>query len=162
MLRHKTNKETLNRNKTDKTVSAGSWHKYAELCIWYKCLNSAELMVLVLFGPDHHICHVCSMQLCISHVDVLNYTGQFLCGNKRCESKEGLKSWEVNFAYVEQGEKRNALVKLRKCWRSKAGVTTLGPAEFSSNVPHHTCLEASSIQARPWWAASGVLDYGWS
>ncbi len=58
---------------------------------------------------------------CISHVDVLNYTGQFLCGNKRCESKEGLKSWEVNFAYVEQGEKRNALVKLRKCWRSKAG-----------------------------------------
>ncbi|XP_050980630.1 protein FRA10AC1 isoform X1 [Labeo rohita] len=40
---------------------------------------------------------------------------QFLCGNKRCENKEGLKSWEVNFAYVEQGEKRNALVKLRLC-----------------------------------------------
>lgn len=40
--------------------------------------------------------------------------GQFLCGNKRCEIQEGLKSWEVNFAYVEQGEKRNALVKLRE------------------------------------------------
>lgn len=41
--------------------------------------------------------------------------GQFQCGNKRCENQEGLKSWEVNFAYVEQGEKRNALVKLSKC-----------------------------------------------
>lgn len=40
--------------------------------------------------------------------------GQFQCGNKRCENQEGLKSWEVNFAYVEQGEKRNALVKLSK------------------------------------------------
>lgn len=44
--------------------------------------------------------------------------GQFLCGNKRCEKQDGLKSWEVNFAYVEQGEKRNALVKLRKFQRS--------------------------------------------
>ncbi|XP_026133048.1 protein FRA10AC1 [Carassius auratus] len=47
--------------------------------------------------------------------EVISGKGQFLCGNKRCESKEGLKSWEVNFAYVERGEKRNALVKLRLC-----------------------------------------------
>lgn len=40
--------------------------------------------------------------------------GQFQCGNKRCDKQEGLKSWEVNFAYVEHGEKRNALVKLSK------------------------------------------------
>jgi len=26
-----------------------------------------------------------------------------------------LKSWEVNFAYIEEGEKRNALVKLSEC-----------------------------------------------
>ncbi|KTF80446.1 hypothetical protein cypCar_00033776 [Cyprinus carpio] len=45
--------------------------------------------------------------------EVISGKGQFLCGNKRCENKEGLKSWEVNFAYVEQGEKRNALVKLQ-------------------------------------------------
>uniref|UniRef100_A0A673AVD9 Protein FRA10AC1 n=1 Tax=Sphaeramia orbicularis TaxID=375764 RepID=A0A673AVD9_9TELE len=44
--------------------------------------------------------------------EVVSGTGQFQCGNKRCENQEGLKSWEVNFAYVEQGEKRNALVKL--------------------------------------------------
>ncbi|XP_026877671.1 protein FRA10AC1 [Electrophorus electricus] len=47
--------------------------------------------------------------------EVISGKGQFLCGNKRCERQEGLKSWEVNFAYVEHGEKRNALVKLRLC-----------------------------------------------
>ncbi|KAG9267335.1 protein FRA10AC1 [Astyanax mexicanus] len=47
--------------------------------------------------------------------EVVSGKGQFLCGNKRCEKQEGLKSWEVNFAYVEHGEKRNALVKLRLC-----------------------------------------------
>ncbi|CAJ1081046.1 protein FRA10AC1 isoform X2 [Xyrichtys novacula] len=47
--------------------------------------------------------------------EVVSGKGQFQCGNKRCEKEEGLKSWEVNFAYVEQGEKRNALVKLRVC-----------------------------------------------
>uniref|UniRef100_A0A8C5M7Q6 FRA10A associated CGG repeat 1 n=1 Tax=Leptobrachium leishanense TaxID=445787 RepID=A0A8C5M7Q6_9ANUR len=44
--------------------------------------------------------------------EVISGKGQFCCGNKRCDEKEGLKSWEVNFGYVEHGEKRNALVKL--------------------------------------------------
>lgn len=42
------------------------------------------------------------------------FKGQFSCGNKHCDEKEGLKSWEVNFGYIEHGEKRNALVKLSK------------------------------------------------
>ncbi|XP_034829457.1 protein FRA10AC1 homolog [Maniola hyperantus] len=41
--------------------------------------------------------------------------GQFQCGAKRCPNDQGLKSWEVNFAYVEDSEKKNALVKLRLC-----------------------------------------------
>ncbi|XP_014261048.1 protein FRA10AC1 [Cimex lectularius] len=41
--------------------------------------------------------------------------GQFICGAKGCPEKEHLKTWEVNFAYKEQGEKKNALVKLRLC-----------------------------------------------
>ncbi|KAJ3314282.1 hypothetical protein HDV04_000648 [Boothiomyces sp. JEL0838] len=40
--------------------------------------------------------------------------GQFICGNLNCENDE-LKSWEVNFAYMEKGEKKNALVKIRLC-----------------------------------------------
>jgi len=47
-------------------------------------------------------------------VTVLSFAGQFFCGNKCCDEKEGLKSWEVNFGYTEHGEKRNALVKLSK------------------------------------------------
>ncbi|XP_072883559.1 protein FRA10AC1 isoform X1 [Hemitrygon akajei] len=47
--------------------------------------------------------------------EVISGKGQFCCGNKHCDVKEGLKSWEVNFGYMEHGEKRNALVKLRMC-----------------------------------------------
>lgn len=47
--------------------------------------------------------------------EVISGKGQFFCGNKYCDEKEGLKSWEVNFGYVEHGEKKNALVKLRLC-----------------------------------------------
>ncbi|XP_028331881.1 protein FRA10AC1 isoform X2 [Gouania willdenowi] len=47
--------------------------------------------------------------------EVVSGKGQFQCGNKHCEEEEGLRSWEVNFSYVEHGEKRNALVKLRLC-----------------------------------------------
>ncbi|XP_060048106.1 protein FRA10AC1 isoform X1 [Erinaceus europaeus] len=46
--------------------------------------------------------------------EVISGKGQFFCGNKCCDEKEGLKSWEVNFGYIEHGEKRNALVKLRE------------------------------------------------
>lgn len=41
--------------------------------------------------------------------------GQFICGNKRCVVKDHLRTWEVNFAYVEHGSKKNALVKIRLC-----------------------------------------------
>ncbi|CAO1429799.1 unnamed protein product [Diamesa tonsa] len=41
--------------------------------------------------------------------------GQFICGEKDCKTKEELRSWEINFAYNEEGEKKNALVKLRLC-----------------------------------------------
>ncbi|CAG0890647.1 unnamed protein product [Darwinula stevensoni] len=41
--------------------------------------------------------------------------GQFSCAEKNCTAEESLRTWEVNFGYFEQGEKRNALVKLRLC-----------------------------------------------
>lgn len=45
--------------------------------------------------------------------------GQFICGNKKCSECEGLRSWEVNFAYLEDGQKKNALVKLSKFFIDK-------------------------------------------
>ena len=41
--------------------------------------------------------------------------GQFICGSKHCEERKDLTSWEVNFGYVEHGEKKNTLVKVRLC-----------------------------------------------
>lgn len=47
--------------------------------------------------------------------EVIEGKGQFVCGNRRCDMREELTSWEVNFGYMEKGEKKNALVKLRLC-----------------------------------------------
>lgn len=47
--------------------------------------------------------------------EVVAGKGQFECGGKKCGEKETLRTWEVNFAYVESGEKKNALVKVRLC-----------------------------------------------
>ncbi|XP_066581498.1 protein FRA10AC1 [Prorops nasuta] len=47
--------------------------------------------------------------------EVIVGKGQFQCGSKNCNEKTDLRSWEINFGYVEHGEKKNALVKLRLC-----------------------------------------------
>ncbi|KAJ3149281.1 hypothetical protein HDU86_007004 [Geranomyces michiganensis] len=50
--------------------------------------------------------------------EVVAGKGQFSCGNIACESSgsdAGLRSWEVNFAYVEDEVRKNALVKVRLC-----------------------------------------------
>ena len=50
--------------------------------------------------------------------------GQFACGARGCDTAQGLRSWEMNFAYKERQEHKNALVKLRECfllvvWKGK-------------------------------------------
>ncbi|KAG5670314.1 hypothetical protein PVAND_000590 [Polypedilum vanderplanki] len=47
--------------------------------------------------------------------EVINGKGQFTCGEKACSTTENLKTWEVNFSYIENQEKKNALVKIRLC-----------------------------------------------
>jgi len=41
--------------------------------------------------------------------------GQFQCAHKRCTSKNGLQSFEVDFKYKETGDTKRALVKVRLC-----------------------------------------------
>ncbi|KAI7887032.1 hypothetical protein K492DRAFT_184772 [Lichtheimia hyalospora FSU 10163] len=43
--------------------------------------------------------------------EVILGKGQFICGSTRCDDSNGLESWEVNFGYMEHGEKKNELVK---------------------------------------------------
>ncbi|XP_022152761.1 protein FRA10AC1 [Momordica charantia] len=49
--------------------------------------------------------------------EVISGKGQFICGNKHCDEKDGLASYEVNFSYSEAGENKQALVKLVTCER---------------------------------------------
>ncbi|XP_011501527.1 PREDICTED: protein FRA10AC1 homolog [Ceratosolen solmsi marchali] len=46
--------------------------------------------------------------------EVISGKGEYICGDKNCNSIKGLKSWEVNFKYTEHGKKMNTLVKLNK------------------------------------------------
>lgn len=46
--------------------------------------------------------------------EVVTGKGQFVCGNKICSTKDELRSWEVNFGYMEDGQKKNALIKISK------------------------------------------------
>ena len=48
--------------------------------------------------------------------EVVAGRGQFACANKKCEERNKLRTWEVNFGYVENKEKKNALVKCRLCF----------------------------------------------
>lgn len=47
--------------------------------------------------------------------EVVEGKGQFECGNLDCTQTLDLTSWEVNFAYLEDGERKNTLVKIRLC-----------------------------------------------
>lgn len=49
--------------------------------------------------------------------EVTSGKGHFVCGNKHCNEKDGLASYEVNFSYVEAEENKQALVKLVACER---------------------------------------------
>lgn len=50
-----------------------------------------------------------------TEMEVVAGKGQFSCGNKRCDERTGLHSYELLFAYVEQGERKRCLVKVRVC-----------------------------------------------
>ena len=47
--------------------------------------------------------------------EVVEGLGQFRCGSHVCSVTQDLRSFEMNFSYMEDGEKKNALVKLRLC-----------------------------------------------
>jgi len=50
-----------------------------------------------------------------TQAEVVSGKGQFSCGAKGCDSSVGLCAFEVNFAYQEAGQAKQALVKLCLC-----------------------------------------------
>ncbi len=76
---------------------------------------AVEVEIFVEHSPLHWLllAVIEFIVLFIVRIPCLVFPGQFICGNKRCDTSESLRSWEVNFGYVEDGKKKNALVKLR-------------------------------------------------
>ena len=50
-----------------------------------------------------------------TEAEVVTGKGQFICGNKRCDERTQLHSYELLFVYVEHGEQKKCLVKVRMC-----------------------------------------------
>lgn len=50
-----------------------------------------------------------------SEKEVVAGRGQFTCGNVSCTAEDSLSSYELPFSYVERGEKKLTLVKVRLC-----------------------------------------------
>lgn len=67
--------------------------------------------------------------------EVVEGKGQFSCGEKRCDETRDLRSWEVNFGYVEEGAKKNALVKMRKLKCSIVVCITITDIIFRRTLP---------------------------
>ncbi|XP_067940666.1 protein FRA10AC1 homolog isoform X3 [Watersipora subatra] len=77
--------------------------------------------------------------------EIVSGKGQFVCGNKACSTEEGLKSWEVNFAYVEKEVKKNSLVKLRLCYRCSSKLNYHKKNREVSTISKEVTEEASSF-----------------
>ncbi|KAI9576530.1 protein FRA10AC1 [Glossina fuscipes] len=104
-----------------------------------------------------------------TEAEVVAGIGQFQCGSRKCSTRDGLRTWEVNFVYQEQGDRKNALVKLRLCsehsvqlnYRSKkreikrlkngecfkcpAMQPNLGKSKSSKNEISATCFEGKGL-----------------
>ncbi|GAB1302377.1 Protein FRA10AC1 homolog [Apodemus speciosus] len=65
--------------------------------------------------------------------EVISGKGQFFCGNKRCDEKEGLRSWEVNFGYTEHGLCQECSFKLNfhhRMYGCKSGLEEVKPEQY--------------------------------
>lgn len=47
--------------------------------------------------------------------EVIIGKGDTICSEKKCAKTEDLQTYEVNFAYIEDELKKNALVKVKVC-----------------------------------------------
>lgn len=74
--------------------------------------------------------------------ELVSGKGQFVCGAKGCEEKRGLSSFEVNFAYQEAGESKQALVKLRVCPKHAEQVRLIFTLSALSSCMHSSIVLA--------------------
>eukprot|EP00889_Picochlorum_renovo_P003928 jgi/Picre1/30958/NNA_006317.t1 len=66
-----------------------------------------------------------------SHKETVQGKGQFACGAVDCQEQSGLASYELPFKYIEAGEKKVALVKVRVCPRLQQKAARSSPRRIS-------------------------------
>ncbi|XP_034704777.1 protein FRA10AC1 isoform X2 [Vitis riparia] len=76
--------------------------------------------------------------------EVISGKGQFICGNKHCDKRDGLASYEVNFSYFEAGENKQALVKLVTCERERVSSDDDTENEHKQNKERRKGKKAST------------------
>jgi len=85
--------------------------------------------------------------------EVISGKGQFVCGAEDCSETKSLKSYEVPFAYVETGQKKHALVKLRVCpaCATQLGATTMhrNKQEKHQLQPNKSLVKGTKRQRSP-------------
>ncbi|RWS05312.1 5-oxoprolinase-like protein [Dinothrombium tinctorium] len=112
----------------DDDVEPETWEKRLAKKYYDKLFKEYCVCDLTLFKENKVKFYSCkkkilpSLQCCLqiamrwrTEKEVLQGKGQFICADKKCLAEDDLKTWEVNFAYVEEGTKKNALVKISKC-----------------------------------------------
>ncbi|KAL1921950.1 uncharacterized protein VTP21DRAFT_10592 [Calcarisporiella thermophila] len=80
--------------------------------------------------------------------EVISGKGQFVCASTSCEEINGLKSWEVNFAYQEHGERKNALVKVRLCEACSNKLNYKRQAKLARRKRHRDKREEEGLSER--------------
>lgn len=106
--------------------------------------------------------------------EVFNGKGQFTCGSLKCNETKDLSSWEVHFAYIEDDQKKEALVKVRLCpgcsyklnykkQKRKAGSDTSTVPENDRALKHRTtksevAQEESTSKEQPAMSEQEEMD----
>ena len=97
------------RDDDDDEANAGDWGVRMARKYWNKLFKEYAICDLTLYITGR-----IGMRWRVEKEVILG-KGQFVCGNKHCDSTIDLHSYEVPFTYMEKGISKTELVKCRVC-----------------------------------------------
>ena len=124
------------RDDDDDEANAGDWGVRMARKYWNKLFKEYAICDLTLFQTGK-----IGMRWRVEKEVILG-KGQFVCGNKHCDSTMNLHSYEVPFSYMEKAVNKTELVKCRVCLEC-AKVTTIQPPFtflITQNPPSHLLI----------------------
>ena len=118
------------RDDDDDEANAGDWGIRMARKYWNKLFKEYAICDLTLYQTGR-----IGMRWRVEKEVILG-KGQFVCGNKHCDSTADLHSYEVPFTYMEKGINKTELVKCRVCLEcAKVTLSSSVPA-YHPNQPY--------------------------